>query len=188
MAPNPFAADTYLVEQLIRPIANLYRVSADGQPVAFVRQKKLAIKEDLRFFEDEGETRELFRIKARSVFELRGTYDVTSADGQPIGALQKDFVASLGRSTWRVLDPQGSAVAVAREQNIVVAILRRVSDLPLPFHFDIDGADGRRLGELRRAFSLRDRYELDLTNDVEGRLDRRLAIALAVGLDALQAR
>jgi uncharacterized protein YxjI len=183
-----FDSDRYTIEQLIRPIANLYRVSADGRPVAFVRQKKLAIREDLRFFADESETRELFRIKARSVFEVRGTYDVTDATDGPIGALQKDFVASLGRSTWRVLDPGGAALAVAREQNIVVAILRRVSDLPLPFHFDIESADGRRLGELRRAFSLRDRYELDLTGDVERRIDRRLAIALAVGLDALQSR
>jgi len=188
VAADAFFSDRYLIEQLIRPIANLYRVSADGRPVAFVRQKKLAIKEDLRFFEDEQETQELFRIKARSVFEVRGTYDVTDAQGQPLGALQKDFVSSLARSTWRVLDPGGGIVAVAREQNLVVAILRRVSDLPLPFHFDIESPDGRALGQLRRAFSLRDRYDLDLTSDVERRLDRRLAVALAVGLDALQSR
>jgi hypothetical protein len=37
-----------------------------GRPVAYVRQKKLAIREDIRFYADEQETRELFRIKARS--------------------------------------------------------------------------------------------------------------------------
>ena len=42
--------DRFVVDQLIRPIANLYRIQARGQPVAFVRQKKLAIKEDIRFF------------------------------------------------------------------------------------------------------------------------------------------
>ena len=189
MSSDAFAQDRYVVEQLIRPIANLYRVSADGTPVAFVRQKKLAIKEDLRFFEDEQESRELFRIKARSVFEVRGTYDVSDAQGEPIGALQKDFVSSLARSTWNVLDPQGSTVVVAREQSIVIAVLRRISDLPLPFHFDIEPAGGgERIGVLSRAFSLRDKYELDLTGDAERRLDRRLAIALAVGLDALQSR
>jgi uncharacterized protein YxjI len=188
MSTSSFDADRYTIEQLIRPIANLYKVSAEGRPVAFVRQKKLAIKEDLRFFADEGETRELFRIKARSVFEVRGTYDVTDAMDGPIGALQKDFVTSLARSTWNVLDPAGTVVARATEQNLVVAILRRVVDLPLPFHFDITGAEGQRLAELRRAFSVRDRYELDLTADTERRLDRRLAVALGVGLDALQSR
>jgi len=183
----PFDSDRYTIEQLIRPIANLYRVSADGRPVAFVRQKKLAIKEDLRFFADEGETRELFRIKGRSVFEVRGTYDVTDAMDGPIGALQKDFVTSLARSTWNVLDAQGTVVATATEQNVVVAIVRRVVDLPLPFHFDLV-SDGQRLGELRRVFSVRDRYELDLSGDSDHRLDRRVAIALGVALDALQSR
>jgi uncharacterized protein YxjI len=188
MTTTGFDSDRYTIEQLIRPIANLYRVSADGRPVAFVRQKKLAIKEDLRFFADEGETRELFRIKARSVFEVRGTYDVTDAMDGPIGALQKDFVTSLARSTWNVLDAQGTVIARATEQNIVIAIVRRVVDLPIPFHFDIASSDGARLGELRRAFSVRDRYELDLSGDTDRRLDRRVAVALGVGLDALQSR
>ena len=188
MAADAFGADSYVVEQLIRPIANLYKVSANGQPVAFVRQKKLAIREDLRFFADEDETQELFRIKARSALDIAGTYDVTAVDGSPIGALGKVFGASLLRSTWRLLDPAGEEVARAQEQNLVVALIRRVVDFPLPYHFEIRSGDGRELGTVRRAMSLRDRYELDLTGDVERRIDRRLAVALAVGLDALQSR
>jgi uncharacterized protein YxjI len=183
-----FDADRYTIEQLIRPIANLYKVSTNGHPVAFVRQKKLAIKEDLRFFADEGQTRELFRIKARSVFEVRNTYDITDAMDGRIGALQKDFVTSLARSTWNVLDPEANVVARVTEQNAIVAIVRRVVDLPIPFHFDIFGTDGSRLGELRRGFSMRDRYELDLSGDPERSIDRRVAVALGVALDALQSR
>jgi uncharacterized protein YxjI len=188
VAAEAFSSDRYLVEQLIRPIANLYRVSSDGRPVAFVRQKKLAIREDLRFFADEGETDELFRIKARSVVDVAGTYDVTSPDGTVLGALGKVFGASLLRSTWRILDARGDEFARAQEQNVAVALLRRFADLPLPYHFEIRSTDGRELGVVRRAMSLRDRYELDLSADVERRIDRRLGIALTVGLDALQSR
>jgi hypothetical protein len=39
-----------------------------------------------------------------------------------------------------------------------------------------------------RKFQLRDRYVLDLSGDTEKKLDRRLAIALAIGLDTLQNR
>ena len=49
-------ADRFEIDQLIRPVANLYRISARGVPVAFVRQKRLALKEDIRFFADEGQT------------------------------------------------------------------------------------------------------------------------------------
>lgn len=183
-----FDRDRYVVEQLIRPMVNLYRVSADGRPVAFVRQKRLALKEDIRFFADEAETEEVFRLKARQMLDVRGRFDVTASDGSPIATLEKVFGASLTRSTWRVLGPDESELAVAREQNAVVAILRRIQDMiPLPYHFEIL-ADGRTIGHVRRAFSLRDRYEIDLTSDAERRLDRRAVIALAIALDALQAR
>src|SRR5438552_8590815 len=90
-----FDYDRFLVDQLIRPIANLYRVTPlteggteAGPPIAYVRQKKLAIKEEIRFYADEGETREVFRIKARSTFDTGGSrYDVTAADGAQTGVL-----------------------------------------------------------------------------------------------------
>ncbi len=72
------SADRFVIDQLIRPMANLYRISTDGTPVAFVRQKKLAVKEDIRFYADEGQTEELFRIKARSLMEFSSRYDVTT--------------------------------------------------------------------------------------------------------------
>src|ERR671936_2306528 len=109
MPDERFEHDRYLVDQLIRPIANLYRITplAAGEtplggPVAFVRQKKMAIKEDIRFFADESETDELFRLKARSVLDTGGSrYDVTAADGTAIGVLHHLFRQSLFRSTWR---------------------------------------------------------------------------------------
>jgi hypothetical protein len=37
MSAAGFDADRYMIEQLIRPIANLYKVSTNGRPVAFER-------------------------------------------------------------------------------------------------------------------------------------------------------
>jgi hypothetical protein len=165
-----------------------------GEPLAFVRQKKLAIKEDLRFFADESEREELFRIKARQVFEIGGRYDVTTPTGERIGVLEKVFGRSLLRSTWRVLDAHEQEVAVAQEKSVPVAIARRLIDfvpygelVPIVFQFTIL-MDGREAGELRRPLGIRDRYILRLGGDFERRLDRRLGVALAVALDALQSR
>jgi uncharacterized protein YxjI len=187
-------ADRYVVDQLIRPVANLYRISAHGSPVAFVRQKRLALKEDVRFFADEGERDELFRIKARKVMELGGRYDVTTPEGERVGILEKRFRESLLRSTWRVLGADERELAVVQERSVPVALLRRAIDvvpygelIPIPYHFTID-ADGRHLGDLTRRYGLRDTYDLDLTGDAERTIDRRLAVALAVALDAMQSR
>lgn len=198
-----FDYDRFLVDQLIRPIANLYRVTPlgvgetpAGSPVAYVRQKKLAIREDIRFYGDEQETRELFRIKARSAFDTGGSkYDVFAGDSQ-IGTLEHLFRQSLVRSTWRIRDSgDGNEVATAQERSVPMAVLRRVVDfvpdigglIPIPYNFDLL-IDGGVIGHLNRKFQLRDRYVLDLSGDTERTLDRRLAIALAIGLDTLQNR
>jgi len=201
MTDERFAHDAFFVDQLIRPIVNLYRIStlgpdgsSAGQPLAFVRQKKLAIKEDIRFFADESESEELFRIKARAVFEVRGRYDITTPQGERIGMLEKVFGISLLRSTWRIYDADEQQVALAQEKSMPIAVLRRVIDLvpygeliPIVFQFTIL-MDGREVGELRRPIGLRDRYILKLGGDPDRRIDRRVAVALAIALDALQSR
>jgi uncharacterized protein YxjI len=200
---GPFDYDRYLVDQLIRPIANLYRVTPlaagetpAGPPIAYVRQKKLKIKEEIRFFADEAETHELFQIKARTWLDTGGSkYDVIDAQAGNIGLLEHAFRQSLFRSTWRISTPEGEEVATARERSQVLAIARRLIDfvpdvgglIPIPYNFDILSGE-RVIGRMDRKFQLRDRYVLDLSGDTEKALDRRLAIALAIGLDTLQNR
>jgi len=83
---------------------------------------------------------------------------------------------------------------VARERSLPLAIARRVIDfvpygewIPIPYQFDFL-IDDRVAGTMNRKFQLRDRYILDLGGDHDRRVDRRLAIALAIGLDTLQNR
>jgi uncharacterized protein YxjI len=200
---GPFDYDRYLVDQLIRPIANLYRVTPlaagdtpAGPPIAYVRQKKLAIKEHIRFCADENETQELFHIQAQTWLDTGGSrYDVVDVQDGSIGLLHHVFGKSLLRTTWNVLNAAGEEVAVAQERSQAMAILRRGIDfvpdvgglIPIPYNFDLL-IDGQVIGKMDRKFQLRDRYVLDLSGDPDKRLDRRLAIALAVGLDTLQNR
>ena len=188
------AEDRFVIDQLIKPMVNLYRISAGPTPIAFVRQKRMAIKEDIRFYADESETRELWRIKARSMMEFSGRYDVTTPEGETIGVLGKVFGKSLLRSTWQILDVAGQELAIAQERSPMVAILRRVIDVvpygdfvPIPFHFTIDAGE-RHIGDLNRRLGFRDTYDLDVSGDVERTIDRRLAVTLGIALDALQSR
>ena len=200
---GPFDYDRYLVDQLVRPIANLYRVTPlavgdtpAGPPIAYVRQKKLAIKEHIRFCADEGETQELFHIQAQTWLDTGGSrYDVVDVQEGKIGTIHHVFGKSLLRTTWNVLDAAGEEVAVARERSQVMAILRRGIDfvpdvgglIPIPYNFDLLAGE-QVIGKMDRKFQLRDRYGRDLSADPDKKLDRRLAIALAIGLDKLQNR
>jgi hypothetical protein len=193
MDDSRFAHDGFRLDQLIRPVANLYKVSAlapgdeAGAPVAFVRQKKLAIREDLRFFADESESEELFRVKARQVVDVGGRYDVTTPAGERIGVLQRRFAQTLLRTTWTILGPDEGPLAEVTESSMARAVLRRVVDIPILYHFSIL-VDGKQVGEVKRVLTLRDRYVMRLGGDFDRRIDRRLAVALLVVLDALQAR
>jgi hypothetical protein len=202
---DPSLHDRFLISQRIRPVVNQYEVStlgADGksagQPVCFVEQKRMKLKEDLRAFTDDTKSTEVFRIKAQQVFDPRARYDVTGANGQQVGQLAKVFGRSLLRSTWRLYDPGGEEIAWARERSLAVALVRRFIGLipfiggftdwvPIPYHFDYFLGDAR-IGGLERILGVRDRYRLDVSGDGERVIDRRVVLALAVGMDALQAR
>jgi uncharacterized protein YxjI len=196
-------SDRFLVQQVFRPVANEYRISIpapgstdEGRPLLFVRQKKLAVKEDIRFRFDQEREEHLFMIKSKTVFEFRGRHEVLDEHGSVIGLLEKAFAKSLLRSHWRVVDATGSALFEARETSLPIALVRRLADVGpdwltplrwLPFNFTLL-RDGDAVGTYRRVLGrLRDRYVLELGEGLR-EADRRLVLAFAVALDALQDR
>jgi uncharacterized protein YxjI len=205
MAADPREHDRFFIRQRFSLMINRYEVStlgsdekSPGEPVCFVEQKRMKLKEDLRAFTDDSKATEVFRIKAQQVWDPRARYNVTDPAGQETGQLQKVFGESLLRSTWRIYDSAGNQVGWARERSLSVALFRRLIGLvpfiggfadwlPIPYHFDYFIED-RRIGGLERILGVRDRYRLDVAGDSEREIDRRVLLALAVGMDALQAR
>jgi uncharacterized protein YxjI len=206
LAPiDPNDHDRFVLRQRIRLVINQYEFSLaqdgdePGPPFLFVEQKRFKFKEDIRFYTDDSKTTELFRIKARQRFDPRARYDVTAADGTKIGEIQKVFGKSLLRSTYQLFDASGAEVAVAHERRLFTALFRRlvgfvpyVGDfadwLPIAYHFDFIRGE-EKIGEHnRKRWSFRDVYTIDMSGDPQRTIDRRLILANAVGMDALQAR
>jgi uncharacterized protein YxjI len=195
------AHDRFVLRQRVKLVINQYEfaVADEEPPFCFVEQKRFKFKEDIRFFADETKSVELWRILARQAFDPRATYDITASDGTPIGKIQKVFGQSLLRSTFQLFDPAGNEVCIVRERSLPVALFRRaVGFIPwvgdfadwLPIAYDFEFLRGDTLIGLnsRRRWKWRDVYDIDLTEDHERVLDRRLVLAAAVGMDALQAR
>ena len=186
-------ANRLLVQQVFKPIANEYRISVpapgaseEGQPLLYVKQKKMKIKEDIRFRLSPDDEQHLFMIKSKSVFEFRGRHEVLDADGAVIGMLEKDFRRSLLRSHWHVRDAAGVELLEAHEASWIVALLRRFADLGpdlfsllewLPFNFVLR-RDGQQVGAYKRVLGkFRDRYLLELGPELGRRrpaTDRRI--------------
>ena len=196
--------DRFVLKQRLKLVINQYEFSVpdpagDGKPFCFVEQKRFKFKEDIRFFTDESKREELLKILARQRFDPRARYDVSLPDGTKVGEIQKVFGKSLLRSEFAIFDAGGEEVARARERSLPVALFRRlvglipyveiVADwLPIAYDFEFRRGDQILGVHSRRRWKWRDTYDLDFTADTERVLDRRLVLALAVGMDALQAR
>jgi uncharacterized protein YxjI len=207
MPINPNEHDVFLLRQRFRPVINQYEFHVPsnggtglGDFVCFAEQKRFKFKEDIRFYADDSKQLEVMRLKARQRFDPMARYDVTSPNGERIGQIQKLFGQSLLRSSYALYDANGNEVAQAREKSLGVALFRRAVDfipyvdmvsdwLPIPYHFEFLAPGGVLLGtNTRQSFKLRDTYTIDMSPDTDHRLDRRLVLAIAVGMDALQAR
>ena len=180
----------FFVKQRVTMMVNRYEIrdanpdGSEGAMLAIAEQKRLALKEQVTFFADEARRHPLFAFRARQALDLAAVYDVTDAAGRRIGWFQKDFRASLLRSSFRLGAP--GLEAYGQERSLVVALVRRFVDVALPLHFDFtDTATGAAVMSSERQMTLRDRYTVDVPDP---RVDFRLAAAMAVGLDALMER
>jgi uncharacterized protein YxjI len=203
---DPNEHDRFVLRQRFRLVVNVYEFSlpgpggtSPGATFLYVRQKPFSFKEDIRFFADKELTVPYMRIQALQRFDPRARYNVTLADGTMLGQIQKVFGQSLLRSTYRLYDPEGAEVATVTEEKLAVALFRRLVGfvpyldnvaewLPIPYHFTFLRGEQILGSYKRQLFKFRDTYTLDLTQDPERTLDRRLVLAIAVGMDALQAR
>jgi uncharacterized protein YxjI len=185
------AAQSLIVRQRFRLMVNQYEVhlaTPDGREnglVAFAQQKRLAFKEHVTLYTDDTRSQPVLSFRARQVLDLGATYDITDASGQQLGLFRKNFGASLLRTTWTVEQP--GLTATGQERSLLVALLRRFSDNLswLPYHFDFVTPDGQPAFSVVRKWGLRDKYLVTIPGPA---IDRRIVIAMAIGLDALQSR
>jgi uncharacterized protein YxjI len=181
----------FFIKQRLRLMVNQYEVrtvgpdGTEGHLLAFAQQKRMAFKEQVTLYTDDTKQQPVLGFKARQRLDLGATYDVVDHAGNAIGLFRKDFKASLLRSTWIVEQP-GLGAARGQERSMPVALLRRFVDSLswLPYHFDFTIGEQPAFSVIKK-WGLRDKYVVEVHNP---QLDRRLVVAMAVGLDALQSR
>ncbi|WP_338932514.1 hypothetical protein WEB32_28420 [Streptomyces netropsis] len=186
----------FVMTQKITALVNRYVITTrDGSAVvAFAEQKRMALKEEVTLWTGEDRSAVLCRFKARKVIDLGATYEVSGAEGEPIGTFRKDAKASLLRSTWHLTQGEEPS-AKGAERSVGIALARRAVEIadavlpipvPVPFVYHFDFArDGQPVMSVERKMGFKDRYAVRIQ---DADLDRRLALSMVVALDALQSR
>jgi uncharacterized protein YxjI len=149
----------------------------------------LSKKRHVQFYRDDSKRELLLEVlQDQKLAFLNHTFTVNEPGGRTIARLSKNMLTDLFRKKWSCASPDGRPLWEAKEDSILLAIVRRFFTrlVPLCFIFCLPG--GQVVGEFNRKFTLLDRYVLDLSRDEERALDRRVAVAMGVMLDTGERR
>jgi uncharacterized protein YxjI len=154
---------------------------------------RISAKRHVTFYRDQSKREKLIEILQDKKFQpITMTYTVRDARGRPLAKLGKNWLFNAIRKRWYVWAPNGTLLFLAKEDSIILSLLRRFLGplfglLRTNFIFLPAGTEDV-IGEFKRKFTILDRYVLDMTSDPQRLMDRRIAIALGVMLDTGERR
>jgi len=182
--------DRFLVRRKVFRIlgAGFHVYDAAGKVVGFSEQKAFKLKEDIRVFTDESKATELLSIRARQIIDFSAAYDVVdSVEGRKIGALRRKGWSSILRDSWEILDDADRPLAHVREDSATLAMVRRFLTNLIPQRYHLLAAGERQVASMRQHFNPFV-FKLDVEIDPGCPVDRRLVLATAILLAAVEGR
>lgn len=185
-----FQHSQYLLKRQVFALTGKFRFyDTAGHQVMFSEQKMFRWKEDIRVYSDDAKTQEVLTIKARQILDFSAAFDVVdSASAQKVGALRRRGLASLLRDEWEVLDVNDNVIGKLFEDSMGLALVRRFLTNLVPQNYDIT-INENRVADLKQNFNpFSYQLNVDFSMDVAHQLDRRLGIAAAILLAAVEGR
>lgn len=162
----------------------------DDQVCFFAKLKAFKLKEDIRIYADTSQQKELLRIQARSIIDFGTTYDIVdSSQDLKLGALRRKGLKSLFRDSWIILDTNDEEIGTLKEDGGALALLRRFGNLgnllmPQTFNAEVNGQQVASFRQRRNPFIAK--LDLDFSMDYQQLLDRRMGIAAALLIGAVE--
>ncbi|QDU65185.1 hypothetical protein [Engelhardtia mirabilis] len=188
MPTDPFAHDRYTIRRKLLKLfgAGFYVLDVRGDVVAYSEQRAFRLKEDIRVFAGEAQSEPLLRIRARQVIDFAACYDVVDErDGRVVGAARRRGLSSIVRDSWELLDAEGGLVARLQEDSLGMALLRRLLVNLVPQRFTLgEGPGAVQLTQRFNPFV----YKLEVAIPSSSTIDRRLVLALAILIAAIEGR
>ena len=187
-----FTHPTYLVRKKVMKVFGgaFHIYDPNGELAFYSKQKAFKLREDIRLFTDESMTTEVLTIHARQIVDFSAAYDVVdTASGEKVGALKRKGWSSMLRDRWILMDPADNEIGQIEEDAMALALVRRFLTNLIPQSYNVMTNEGRILATMKQRFNpFVFKLNLDFSVDLEGLLDRRLGLAAAVLLGAIEGR
>lgn len=189
----PFQHPSYLVRRKVfKLLGGAFHVfDAAGNVVLYSKQKAFKLREDIRIYTGEDMGTEVLTIRTDQIIDLGATYHVHDSQqgGVRVGSLKRKGLKSMLRDEWIILDPSGQEVGIIQEDSVALALLRRLMVgwlLPQKYNGTIGN---NPVSLFTRNFNPTvSKVSLEFSMDTHGQLDRRLGIAAAIMLLAIEGK
>ncbi len=191
MSASVFTYQTYTVRRKIFKLlgAAFHIYDPNGNVAFYSKQKAFKLKEDIRVYTGEDMQNEVLTIKARSIIDFSAAYDVFDPATQTkVGALKRKGMKSILKDEWIILDANENQIGLIQEDSMMLALVRRFLTNLVPQSFD-GTINGQKVCHFKQNFNpFVTKITLDFSMDINSRLDRRLGIAAAVLLCAIEGK
>lgn len=179
-----FEVDSYIIRRKFFTVlgASFHIYDDQGNLVGFCRQKAFKLREDIRVFEDEAQSRPLLTIKARQAIDFSASYDIVDATtNTKVGAARRKGFSSILRDSWEILDADDRPIERLQEDSTALALVRRfLSNLvPQKFHLGSGVTFKQRFNPVI--------FKLEVSID-STEVDRRLILGMAALVAAIEGR
>lgn len=186
-----FHHDKYLVRRKILKLfgAAFHIYDTEGNLAFYSSQKAFKLKEDIRIYTGEDMQAEVLTIHARNIIDFSAIYDVIDpATGTKVGSLKRKGMKSIMKDEWMFLDTEDREIGLIQEDNMLLALVRRFLTDLIPQSYD-GFVKGEKVCDFKQNFNpFVTKITLDFSMDKKGLLDRRLGIAAAVLLCAIEGK
>ncbi|MBC8079727.1 MAG: hypothetical protein H7X86_05245 [Gorillibacterium sp.] len=188
---SKFNLTHYVIRRKILALAGakFHIFDESGQLVMFSQMKAFKLKEDIRLYSDESKSQELITILARKAIDFSATYDVVDATTQErIGSLRRQGMKSIIKDEWIVMNANEMEIGRIKEDRMLLALLRRFLTNLIPQKYDVE-MNSRVVTTFKQNFNpFVIKLNVDFSQDPELSLDRRLGLAAAVLLCAIEGK
>lgn len=108
----------------ISTIANDFTATdANGQTIAYVRQKLFKLKEAIQIFTDESKSQLVYTINADKWIDFSAAYSFKDASGNELGKIARKGWASIWKAKYEIIDQNQQLQYHVREDNAWIKVL-----------------------------------------------------------------
>jgi hypothetical protein len=132
---------------------------------------------------------EVLTIFARHIIDFSAAYDIYDPINIiKVGALKRKGMKSIIKDEWIIMDAKDVEIGIIQEDSMSLALVRRfmINMIPQGYHGVVNGKQVCVFKQNFNPYVMK--INLDFSMDKEGLFDKRLGIAMAILLCAIEGR